>query len=138
MIRTIKKMIADRLGHFPEKTWVEVLRPSLNKYNNQKHSSTGTTPNEAHKLDNAIKARTTQIMKEKHNRKYPNKSEGDYVRIFEKGKGNYVSRKETRSQWSERKYKIILVSKDMMNNVFYKLEGKPRKYSRHELLLVDA
>ena len=137
MIRTIKKMIADRLRHYPEKTWVEVLRPSLNKYNNQKHSSTGTSPNEAHKLDNAIKVRTTQIMKEKHNRKYPNVNEGDYVKIFDKGSGNYVSRKETRSQWSERKYKVILVGKDMLNNKYYKLEGKPRKYNRHELLLVD-
>ena len=30
-IRTFKKMIGDRLRHYPEKTWVEVLRPSLNR-----------------------------------------------------------------------------------------------------------
>lgn len=109
----------------------------MNKYNNQKHSSTGTTPNEAHKLDNAIKVRTTQIMKEKHNRRYPNINEGDYVKIFDKGSGNYVSRKESRSVWSENKYKVILVGRDMLNNKYYKLEGKSRKYNRHELLLVD-
>ena len=123
MIRTIKKMIGNRLRHFPQKTWVEVLKPSLNKYNNQKHSSTGTSPNEAHNLDNSIKMRTNQIMKKKHNRRYPNINEGDYIRIFDKRKGNYVSTKETRSAWSERKYKVILKGRDMMNNNYYKSQG---------------
>ena len=68
-------------------TWVEVLKPSLNRYNNQIHSSTKTTPNNAHNLDNVIQVRTNLILKEKHNRKYPNISEGDYVKIFDKGKG---------------------------------------------------
>ena len=43
----------------------------------------------------------------------------------------------TRSQWSERKYKVILVGRDMMNNRYYKLDGMSRIYNRHELLLVD-
>ena len=90
---------------------------SLNRYNNQVHSSTKTTPNDGHNLDNVIQVRTNLILKEKHTRKYPNISEGDYVKIFDKGKGNYVSRKETRSQWSERKYKVILAGRDMMNNL---------------------
>ena len=111
-------------------------KPSLNRYNNQIHSSTKTTPNNAHNLDIAIQVRTNLILKEKHNRKYPNISEGDYVKIFDKGKGNYVSRKETRSQWSERKYKVILVGRDMMNNRYYKLDGMSKQYNRHELLLV--
>ena len=64
MVRTIKKMIGDRLRHYPQKAWVEVLRPSLAKYNSQTHSSTGSSPNEAHKLDNAIKVRSNQKMKE--------------------------------------------------------------------------
>ena len=118
----------DRLGHYKAKTWVEVLKPSLNRYNNQVHSSTKTTPNNAHNLDNVIQVRTNLILKEKHNRKYPNISEGDYVKIFDKGKGNYVSRKETRSQWSERKYKVILVGRDMMNNKYDKLDGMSKRY----------
>jgi len=137
IIRTVKKMIGDRLRHYKTKTWVEVLMPSLNRHNNQVHSSTKTTPNNAHNLDNVIQVRTNLILKETHNRKYPNISEGDYVKIFDKGKGNYVSRKETRSQWSERKYKVILVGSDMMNNRYYKLDGMSKKYNRHELLLVD-
>ena len=137
MIRTVTKMIGDRLRHYKTKTWVEVLKPSLNRYNSQVHSSTKTTPNNAHNLDNVIQVRTNLILKEKHNRKYPNISEGDYVKIFDKGKGNYVSRKETRSQWSERKYKVLLVGRDMMNNRYYKLDGMSKRYNRHELLLVD-
>ena len=100
MIRTIKKMIGDRLRHYKTKTWVEVLKPSLHRYNDQVHSSTKTTPNNAHK-------------------------------------GNYVSRKETRSQWSERKHKVILVGRDLMNNRYYKLDGMSKRYNRHEFLLVD-
>ena len=61
---------------------------------------------------------------------------GDYVKVYDKGKGNYTSRKETRSVWSERKYKVILVGKDMLNNKYYKLEGLTKRYNRHGLLLV--
>jgi hypothetical protein len=117
--------------------WVGVLKSVLERYNNQKHSSIGTTPNKAHNLDNAVQVNTHLIMKEKRNRKYPNICEGDYVRIYDKGKGNYVSRKETRSQWTEKKYKVILVAKDLMDNRYYKLEGMSKRYNRHELLLVD-
>ena len=106
MIRSVKKLIGDRLRHYKTKTRVEVLKPSLNRYNDQIHSSAKTTANKAHNLDNVIQVRTHLIRKEKRNRKYPNISEGDYVKIFDKGKGNYVSRKETRSQWSERKLKL--------------------------------
>ena len=79
VIRTVKKMIGDRLRHYKTKTWVEVLKSSLNRYNNQIHSSTKTTPNNAHNLDNVIRVRTNLILKEKHNRKYPNISAGNYV-----------------------------------------------------------
>ena len=115
---------------------MEVLQPSLNRYNNQVHISTKTTPKNAYNLDNVIQVRTNLILKEKH-RKYPNISEGYYFKIFEKGKGNYVSRKETRSQWSERKYKVILVGRDVVNYRYYKLDGMSKRYNRHESLLVD-
>ena len=48
-----------------------------------------------------------------------------------------LSGKETRSQWSERKFKVILVGRDMMNNRYYKVDGMSKKHNRHELLLVD-
>ena len=137
-IRTFKKMISDRLRHNPSSTWVEMMKASLKKYNNsQVHSSTGMVPNKAHDLDNALEVRSNQILKEKHNRKYPNVTEGDYVKVYSKGKGNFVSKKESRSVWSERKYKVILVGKDLLNNNYYKLDGLSKKYNRHEILLVN-
>ena len=137
MIRTIKKMISDRLRHH-KGSWVEMMKVSLKKYNNsQVHSSTGMVPNKAHDLDNALEVRSNQILKEKHNRKYPNVTEGDYVKVYSKGKGNFVSKKESRSVWSERKYKVILVGKDLLNNKYYKLDGLSKKYNRHEILLVN-
>ena len=137
-IRTFKKMISDRLRHNPSSTWVEMMKASLKKYNNsQFHSSTGMVPNKAHDLDNALEVRSNQILKEKHNRKYPNVTEGDYVKVYSKGKGNFVSKKESRSVWSERKYKVILVGKDLLNNKYYKLDGLSKKYNRHEILLVN-
>ena len=38
--------------------------------------------------------------------------------VFDQVKGNYTSRKETRSQWSEKTYRVNLQSRDMMNNTF--------------------
>ena len=38
MIRTIKKMIADRLRANKDKTWVDMLEPSLSRYNTQVHT----------------------------------------------------------------------------------------------------
>ena len=97
-ICTFKKMISDRLRHNPSSTWVEMMKASLKKYNNsQVHSSTGMVPNKAHDLDNALEVRSNQILKEKHNRKYSNVTEGDYVKVYSKGKGNFVSKKESRS-----------------------------------------
>ena len=136
-IRTFKKMISDRLRHH-KGSWVEMMKVSLMKYNSsQIHSSTQTTPNKAHDLDNVLDVRANQILKEKHNRKYPNVTEGDSVKVYSKGKGTYTSRKESRSVWSERKYKVILVGKDLLNNKYYKLDGLSKKYNRHEILLVN-
>ena len=64
-------------------------------------------------------------------------TEGDNVKVYRKGKGNFVSKKESRSVWSERKYKVILVGKDLLNNKYYKLDGLSKKYNRHEILLVN-
>ena len=112
----------------------KALVEQIQQPNPQQHQN---NTNNAHNLDNVIQVRTNLILKEKHNRKYPNISEGDYVKIFDKGKGNYVSRKETRSQWSERKRKVILVGRGMMKNRSYRFDGMSKKYKRHELLLVD-
>ena len=94
------------------------------------------SPNKAHDLKNALEVKSNLVLKEKHNRKYPNIREGDYVKVFDKGKGNYTSRKETKSQWTDRTYKVILKGRDMLNNTYYKLDGLSKKYNCHELLLL--
>ena len=94
------------------------------------------SPNKAHDLNNALEVKSNLVLKEKHNRKYTNIREGDYVKVFDKGKGNYTSRKETKSQWTDRKYKVMLKGRDMLNNTYYQKDGLSKKYNRHELLLL--
>jgi hypothetical protein len=84
-----------------------------------------------------ILIRTNLILKEKHNKKYANINKGNYLKIFEKKKDNYVSRKETRNQWSKRKYKVILIEHNIMNSRYSKLDGMNKRYNRYELSLVD-
>ena len=36
-----------------------------------------------------------------------------------------------------KKYKIIFIGKNTMNNKYYKLDGLTKKYDRDELLLID-
>ena len=106
MIRTIKKMIADRLRANKDKTWVDMLKPSLNRYNTQVHSSTKMSPSKAHDLNNALR---------------------EIMLVFNKGKGNYTSRKETKSQWTDRKYKVIHKGRGMLNFTYNKLDGLSKK-----------
>ena len=95
-IRTLKKMISDRL-QIHKGVWTDYLKPVLDKYNNKMiHSTTGLTPNNAHRDENAIQVKANSVMKEKYLRKYPNIKEGDDVRVFTKSGGNYTSRKESR------------------------------------------
>ena len=137
MIRTLKKMISDRL-QIHKGSWTIMLKPVLDKYNNKMvHSTTGLTPNEAHKDENSIEVKANSVMKEKYLRNYPNIKAGDDVRVFVKGKGNYTSRKESRSQWSEKVYEVKEVNRDLQMNKYYVIDGLSKKYMRHELLLVN-
>ena len=136
-IRTIKKMITDRALH-TKGAWTILLKPALDKYNKTMvHSTTGLVPNEAHKDDNAVEVKANSVLKEKYLRKYPKIEEGDKVKIFTKGKGNYTSRKESRNQWSDETYEVKEVGRDMNLNKYYIVEGKSKRYNRHELLMID-
>ena len=136
-IRTVKKMLGDRIKA-TDRTWTSLLSAVLTKYNQQmKHGTTKLTPDEAHKDENAVTAKANSLMKEKYLRKYPKLNVGDKVKIYNKGKGNYTSRKETTSKWSQSTYKITNVGRDMMLNKYYEIEGNTKKYNRHELLLIN-
>ena len=138
MIRTLKKMISDRLQVHKQGAWTIMLKPVLDKYIKQmKHSTTGLTPNEAHRDENFLTVKSNSVMKEKYLRNYPNISEGDTVKIYTKGKGNYSSRKESATRWSEQTYEVKSVKRDFQLNKYYVLEGLPKRYLRHELLLVN-
>ena len=75
---------------------------------NQTHSTTKMSTNKAHHLDSAVQVRQNFILKEKPIRKYPRIEEGDYVRVFDKGKGSYVSRKEAKINGVKRNIESIL------------------------------
>ena len=100
------------------------------------HGTTKLTPDEAHKDENEVNVKNS-LLKEKYLRKYPKLNVGDKVKNHNKGKGNYTSRKETTSKWSTVSSKITNVGRDMMLNKYYELEGRPKKYNRHELLLIN-
>ena len=136
-IRTMKKGIGDRIN-FTKGRWTDMLKPTLKKYNSAIHSSTGMKPNEAHDDDNRANVKANLTLKQKHMRKYPKLSVSDTVKIYQKGKGNYTSRKETNSKWTERKYKIEKIEKDITLQTYYVLEGLKKHYLRHELLLIES
>ena len=94
LIRTIKNGVADRI-RFTKGNWTDLYKPTLKKYNNTIHSSTGAKPVEAHKDENRVNVKVNLTLKQKHFRKYPQLSVGDKVKIYTKGAGNYISRKET-------------------------------------------
>ena len=72
MIGTLKKMISDRL-QIHKGSWTIMLKPVLDKYNSKMvHSTTGLTPNEAHKDENSIEVKADSVMNEKYLRNYPN------------------------------------------------------------------
>ena len=51
--RTIKNGVADRIC-FTKGNWTDLYKPTLKKYNNTIHSSTGAKPVEAHKDENRV------------------------------------------------------------------------------------
>ena len=96
VIRTVKKMLGDRIKA-TDRTWTSLLSAVLTKYNHQMtHGTTKLTPNEAHKDENEVNVKANSLLKEKYLRKYPKLNVGDKVKIYNKGKGNYTSRKETK------------------------------------------
>ena len=79
LIRTIKNGVADRI-RFTKGNWTDLYKPTLKKYNNPIHSSTGAKPVEAHKDENRVNVKVNLTLKQKHFRKYPQLSVGDKVK----------------------------------------------------------
>ena len=100
------------------------------------HSTTGLTPNETHKDENSVKVKANSVM-EKYLRNYPRIKAGDDVRVFVTGRGTYTSRKDSRSQWTEKIYEVKEVNRDLQTNRYYVIDGLSKRRMRHELLLVN-
>mgnify|MGYP001063599297 CR=1 FL=1 len=135
-IRSLKNGIHDRV-RFTNGKWEDMLKFVITKYNNTIHSTTNHTPKEAHQDKNSPDVAVNLATKSIHKRKYKNINVGDNVKVFTKGKGNYTSRKETTSRWSDRTYKVVNIDRDITLNKYYVLEGLQKHYNRHELLLID-
>ena len=135
-IRTLKNGIHDRV-RFTKGNWEDMLNFVINNYNNTVHSSTNHTPKEAHLDKNSASVAVNLTLKSKYKRKYKTINVGDDVKVYKKGKGNYTSRKETTSRWSDRTYKVVKIDRDITLNTYYVLDGSNRHFNRHELMLVS-
>ena len=134
-IRTMKNNIHDRV-RFNKGNWTDQLKFALDKYNKTVHSSTKEKPVEAHKDENHMDVRVNLTLREKNTRKYDNVNEGDKVKVFTKGRGNYTDRKEYLSKWSKRDYTVSSIQYDSTGNKVFKLEGLEKPYLRHEIFKV--
>jgi len=144
-IRTFKNMLYKRIeaSDAENPQWTDFIAQILVTYNYKDvHSATKMTPQDAAKPQNRIDAKINMELKAKHNRKYPELSVGDKVRIFEKRKQGFE--KERTPLWSSEIY-TIASTEQYMGQTFYKLNFKDdsgehtvtRRYSRFELLKVS-
>jgi hypothetical protein len=132
-IRAIKNMLHDRIRN-TDRQWQDMIPYIINKYNNTVHTSTGLTPNQGHNDNNRVSVATSLAIHSNYKRKYPSLSVGDKVKIYTKGKGNYSSRKETVSHWSDNIYTIDKIGYDMVLNKYFIVNNT--RFSRHELRLI--
>ena len=135
-IRTLKSAVHDRV-RFTNGKWEDMLKFVVDKYNNTIHSTTNHKPKDAHQDKNSPDVAVNLATKSIHKRKYKNINIGDDVKVYTKGKGNYTSRKETTSRWSDKTYRVVKIDRDITLNTYYVLEGLQKDYYRHELLLID-
>ena len=122
LIISIKHGIHERI-QFNKGNWTDMLKHVLNKYLNTVHYSTYHTPKEGHKDTTTADVSSNVELKKIKKRKYPTINIHGYVKMYTKGDGKYTSRKECNSRWSETKYKVIDKDRDIMGNIFYKLEN---------------
>ena len=108
--------------------WVDALQDTLNKYNNQEHSTIKMTPNEAKKRGNRDVVYFNMWEQASRDRAYPQLKVGDMVRTKEKKK---TGKKDYEDKWSRETYKITYIkgSDYLIDDI-----NRKRVFLRHELL----
>ena len=132
--RTLKNMTVLKLKALNKEEqfkWVDALQDTLNKYNNQEHSTIKMTPNEAKKRGNRDVVYFNMWDRARRDRAYPQLKVGDMVRTKEKKK---TGRKDYEDKWSRETYKITYIKGDdyLINDI-----NRKRVFLRHELLKVN-
>ena len=131
-IRTLKQMIHDRLHGegLNLDRWIDVLKPTLSKYNLTPHSGTQMSPYQAKQPKNHMEVLFNNYSKSKHERKYPTINVNDNVRVMIK---KTTKTKGTDPKWSQEVFKVIFKINDeyLIND-----NNRKRVFLRFELLKV--
>jgi len=132
-VLTIKSYFLKKL-HNSDRKWHDILDDFLKVYNNETKQTTGLSPLDGTKDENALKIRIKLLENSKSNRKYPSINIGDEVRIYNKGRG-LSSKTFASNKWSDDIYKVEEIQYGNAGKL-YKLEGKTHCFLRSNLLKV--
>ena len=131
-IRTFKDNLYRRLDALKQtkKDWFRHTHNIIKKYNSTEHSTIQIKPNEAGEKRNHLWVNWHLQNKAKSNRKYPDISKGDMVRVHIKPK---TGTKAHEPKWSSTRHKVIRIDGNS-----YLIDYLPKKklFLRHELLKV--
>ena len=110
--------------------WIDVLKPTLSKYNLTPHSGTKMSPYQAKQPKNHMEVLFNNYSKSKHERQYPTLNVNDHVRVMIK---KTTKSKATDPKWSEEVFKVI-----GQRGTDYLINDPNREkvFLRHELLKV--
>jgi ribosomal protein L21E len=131
-IGTFKDNLYRRLDALKQtkKDWFRHIGRIIEKYNSTEHSTIQIKPNEAGEKRNHLWVNWHLQNKAKSNRKYPDISKGDMVRVHIKPK---IGTKAHEPKWSSTRHKVIRIDGNS-----YLIDYLPKKklFLRHELLKV--
>jgi hypothetical protein len=134
MIKTLKNWIYKRVEGLEDPVWTNHLKTVLNNYNN-KHISraTGFTPNTARLAKHRTEIKMRMLLNAKRNRKYPNISVDDKVRVYRK---KSLMDKERVPVWSKVLHTVEKIIEEDGQKL-YKVSGYDKAFVRSEILLVN-
>ena len=117
--------------HQDKSKWIEHVDNILKKYNNTEHNTTMIKPVEATKKENCLWVVWHLQNNARRNRRYPEVSVGDLVRVNLKPKHGIT--KEHHPKWSLEKYKVLRIEG---NNYLLNHPTKRKVFLRHEIIKV--